>query len=34
MSFDCVRDARRDKTRVNGLKSVRQLESTVTAEAV
>jgi len=34
MSFDCVRDARIFKTRVSGLKSVRQLESTVIAEAV
>jgi len=34
MSFDCVRDARIVKTQVSGLKSVRQLESTVTAEAV
>jgi len=34
MSFDCVRDAHVVKTLVRGLKSVRQLESTVIAEAV
>jgi len=34
MSFDCVGDARIVKSRVCGLKSVRQLESTVIAEAV
>jgi len=34
LNFECVRDAHVVKTRVSGLKSVRQLESTVIAEAV